>query len=186
MPAEPSGSAAARAGWIRFAVLDIGSASAHLRIAGLMPGAAPEPVASVKRPVRLAEATDRHGAIAGPYAKRTLERRALARWIPELAARTDLQRAKLRGVKASRAHQILAGAVAADAIMDILHLRELDICPWALREGILLDRLGALERRQPGAAVQPPDAASTARGRRNGTGNGLHASPGSRVAGRWP
>jgi len=86
-------------------------------------------------------------AKAGPQATSTLGRRELAGWIPELAARTDSQRAKLRGVKASRAHQILAGAVVADAIMDVLKLQSLDICPWALRERIFLDRLDALEGR---------------------------------------
>jgi exopolyphosphatase/guanosine-5'-triphosphate,3'-diphosphate pyrophosphatase len=44
-------------------------------------------------------------------------------------------------VSASRAHQIVAGALVADAVMDIFDLPELEICPWALREGIILERL---------------------------------------------
>ncbi len=92
---------------------------------------------------------------AGPYAARTLGQGALAGWIPELAARSDSQRAKLRGVKASRAHQILAGAVVADAIMDVLGIGWLDICPWALREGIFLDRLDEMEGRRRAGTSAP-------------------------------
>ncbi len=51
------------------------------------------------------------------------------------------QKAELPGVSASRAHQLLAGALVADAVMDIFELTELEICPWALREGIILERL---------------------------------------------
>ena len=39
------------------------------------------------------------------------------------------------------AHQVLAGALVADAVMDIYDIEELEICPWALREGIILERL---------------------------------------------
>jgi exopolyphosphatase/guanosine-5'-triphosphate,3'-diphosphate pyrophosphatase len=49
--------------------------------------------------------------------------------------------AGLDGVSTSRAHQLLAGAVVAEATMRRLHLDELDICPWALREGVILRRL---------------------------------------------
>jgi exopolyphosphatase/guanosine-5'-triphosphate,3'-diphosphate pyrophosphatase len=49
--------------------------------------------------------------------------------------------ANLPGVSASRAHQIVAGALVADAVMDLFDLPGLEICPWALREGIILERL---------------------------------------------
>ena len=32
----------------------------------------------------------------------------------------------------------------ASAVLDIFELEELEICPWALREGIILDRLDKL------------------------------------------
>lgn len=51
--------------------------------------------------------------------------------------------AGLEGVGASRAHQLVAGAVVAEAAMRRLRVEELDICPWALREGIILRRLDA-------------------------------------------
>ncbi|MBM6399949.1 Ppx/GppA phosphatase family protein [Phycicoccus sonneratiae] len=81
----------------------------------------------------------------GMYAERLLPRDRLVERLPEIAAMTTRQRADLPGVSASRARQLLAGAVVADATMDLLGLDQLQICPWALREGILLrhlDRMG--------------------------------------------
>ena len=43
-----------------------------------------------------------------------------------------------------RSEQMVAGAVVAEAAMDLLELDELVICPWALREGIILRRLDGL------------------------------------------
>ena len=43
-----------------------------------------------------------------------------------------------------RARQLVAGAVVADAAMDLLEVEELEICPWALREGVILRRLDQL------------------------------------------
>ncbi len=40
-----------------------------------------------------------------------------------------------------RAHQVLAGAVVAGEAMDALGVDELQLCPWALREGVILRRL---------------------------------------------
>ncbi len=81
----------------------------------------------------------------GMYEERLLPRERLAERLPEIAAMTTRQRADLPGVSASRARQLLAGAIVADATMDLLGLDHLQICPWALREGILLrhlDRMG--------------------------------------------
>jgi exopolyphosphatase/guanosine-5'-triphosphate,3'-diphosphate pyrophosphatase len=50
----------------------------------------------------------------------------------------------LPGVSANRAHQLVAGAVVADAVMDLFELAELQICPWALREGVILQWLDAM------------------------------------------
>jgi len=47
----------------------------------------------------------------------------------------------LPGVSPNRAHQVAAGAVVANALMDIFDLAELEMCPWALREGVILERL---------------------------------------------
>ena len=52
--------------------------------------------------------------------------------------------AELPGVSSGRAHQVVAGALVAAAVMDVFDLPELEICPWALREGVILDRLDQL------------------------------------------
>jgi exopolyphosphatase/guanosine-5'-triphosphate,3'-diphosphate pyrophosphatase len=77
----------------------------------------------------------------GPLAERTLRRADVAAWVPRLAEMTAQQRAQLPGVSAGRSRQLLAGAVVADAAMDLLGVESLQICPWALREGIILRRL---------------------------------------------
>ncbi|MEU8799834.1 Ppx/GppA family phosphatase [Spirillospora sp. NPDC048819] len=108
-------------------------------------------VATSKTFTQLARLCGAPKAKAGPYRERHLDRRELHRWIPRLAKRTDAERAALRGVKASRARQILAGAIVAEAVMDVLSLDRLAVCPWALREGLFLHRLDALiEGRRPG------------------------------------
>ncbi|NHA70065.1 Ppx/GppA phosphatase family protein [Phycicoccus flavus] len=81
----------------------------------------------------------------GMYEPRLLPRAALTETLPEIAAMTARERADLPGVSRARARQMLAGAVVAEATMDLLDVEALEICPWALREGILLrhlDRMG--------------------------------------------
>jgi exopolyphosphatase/guanosine-5'-triphosphate,3'-diphosphate pyrophosphatase len=80
----------------------------------------------------------------GPYAVRALERRKVADMVSRLAAMTIADRARLSGVSAARAPQLLAGAIVAEATMDLLGIERLDICPWALREGVILRRLDLL------------------------------------------
>jgi exopolyphosphatase/guanosine-5'-triphosphate,3'-diphosphate pyrophosphatase len=52
--------------------------------------------------------------------------------------------AELRGVSPDRAHQVPAGAVVAAATMRSLDVTFVRICPWALREGVILRRLDSL------------------------------------------
>ena len=77
----------------------------------------------------------------GPLVPRVLELEALSGWIPKLMDMSSDELAALPGVSASRTHQIVPGALVAEACMDIFDLRELEICPWALREGVILERL---------------------------------------------
>lgn len=77
----------------------------------------------------------------GLYVRRTLSREALRAWGPKLAALPVRQRELLPGVSAGRAPQLLAGAVVAEAAMDLFGVENLDVCPWALREGVILRRL---------------------------------------------
>ena len=77
----------------------------------------------------------------GMYAERSMERATLAERLPEIAEMTAVERADLPGVSGSRSRQLLAGAIVADATMDLLGLDHIEICPWALREGIILRHL---------------------------------------------
>jgi exopolyphosphatase/guanosine-5'-triphosphate,3'-diphosphate pyrophosphatase len=49
--------------------------------------------------------------------------------------------AGMDGVSASRAHQLLAGAVVTSTLLRRLEIDVLHQCPWALREGVILRRL---------------------------------------------
>lgn len=80
----------------------------------------------------------------GLYVQRMLTRKALAEWVPKLTAMTVDQRSALPGVTDGRAAQLLAGAMVAEATMDLFEVEELEICPWALREGVILRRLDHL------------------------------------------
>ncbi|MFI1800736.1 Ppx/GppA family phosphatase [Streptomyces sp. NPDC020379] len=80
----------------------------------------------------------------GLYVQRALTRRSLEEWVPKLAAMTSAERARLPGVSEGRAPQLVAGALVAEAAMDLLGVEELEICPWALREGVILRRLDHL------------------------------------------
>ena len=77
----------------------------------------------------------------GPLVPRSLPREVLREWIPKLVVMTPEELADLPGVSPSRTHQIVPGALVAEAAMDIFDLDELEICPWALREGVILERL---------------------------------------------
>ena len=70
-----------------------------------------------------------------------IERKSLNSAMPRLIEMNNKSRAELPGVSANRAQQIVAGGIVALAVMDRLDVDEAEICPWALREGILLRRL---------------------------------------------
>jgi exopolyphosphatase/guanosine-5'-triphosphate,3'-diphosphate pyrophosphatase len=80
----------------------------------------------------------------GPFVRRTLNRADLVTAVSQLATLGDDEIATLPGVSMDRAHQMRAGAVVAEATMDLFDLRELEICPWALREGVLLRHIDHL------------------------------------------
>ena len=80
----------------------------------------------------------------GALVPRTLPHEALTEWIPKLIAMSPETLADLPGVSPSRTHQIVPGALVAEACMDIFDLTELEICPWALREGVILERIDKL------------------------------------------
>jgi exopolyphosphatase/guanosine-5'-triphosphate,3'-diphosphate pyrophosphatase len=77
----------------------------------------------------------------GPRVPRSLRRSGLERLVELLAGMRASDRARLPGVSPSRAQQLLAGAIVAHEALDALGLDAVDICPWALREGVILRRL---------------------------------------------
>jgi exopolyphosphatase/guanosine-5'-triphosphate,3'-diphosphate pyrophosphatase len=70
---------------------------------------------------------------------------SLRKITPKLAEMSQEDRAELPGVSNTRAKQITAGAFVAEAVMRNLDIDELEICPWALREGIVLKWLDWME-----------------------------------------
>ncbi|HEY1641955.1 MAG TPA: Ppx/GppA family phosphatase [Streptosporangiaceae bacterium] len=82
----------------------------------------------------------------GPYIRRRLRHADVTELAQRLSGTTVVQRAELPGVSAGRARQLAAGAIVADAAMDLFGLPELEVCPWALREGVILRRLDMLTR----------------------------------------
>jgi exopolyphosphatase/guanosine-5'-triphosphate,3'-diphosphate pyrophosphatase len=73
--------------------------------------------------------------------QRDLSLASLNNWVPKIAGMNYAQRAQLPGISNGRAEQLLAGAIVAQETMEFLKLESLEICPWALREGIILRRL---------------------------------------------
>jgi exopolyphosphatase/guanosine-5'-triphosphate,3'-diphosphate pyrophosphatase len=80
----------------------------------------------------------------GPYVKRVLRHADVAALAERLPRMSQAERLKLPGVSASRVAQLPAGAIIADAILDLLGVDQVELCPWALREGVILRRLDLL------------------------------------------
>lgn len=89
----------------------------------------------------LARLTGAAPSAAGPRAKRTLTSSGLRQLIAFISRMTAADRAELEGVSSDRSQQIVAGALIAEATMRALGVDELEICPWALREGLILRKL---------------------------------------------
>ena len=116
---------------------------------------APDLAAGTSKTFRsLARLTGAAPSAAGPYARRRLRRADLSALIPQLAGMTAAGRSELDGVSALRAPQVLAGALVAEAAMEAFNLKSLRICPWALREGLILQRFDTL--RFDTQRVDPP------------------------------
>ena len=77
----------------------------------------------------------------GQRVQRELSLEDLNDWVPRISEMNYQQRAQLPGISVGRAEQLLAGAIVAQEAMEFLKLDTLEICPWALREGIILRRL---------------------------------------------
>ncbi|MEU4998033.1 Ppx/GppA family phosphatase [Streptomyces sp. NPDC021622] len=74
----------------------------------------------------------------GPFVARQLARADLRGCLDRLAALPAAERSGLPGVSAPRAVQSLAGAVVGHTAMKLSGVKTVTICPWAIREGVLL------------------------------------------------
>ncbi|MFY1634409.1 Ppx/GppA phosphatase family protein [Solwaraspora sp. WMMB335] len=93
----------------------------------------------------LARLTGAAPSSAGLWAPRRLTRTGLRQVSGFIRHIPPAELSELEGVSASRGHQLLAGAVVAESVMRQLGIESLDICPWALREGVILRRMARLE-----------------------------------------
>ncbi len=110
-------------------------------------------VATSKTFRSLARLTGAAPSGAGPRVKRTLTANGLRQLISFISRMTTADRAELEGVSAERAPQIVAGALVAEASMRALSIETVDICPWALREGLILRKL---DSEADGTALMAP------------------------------
>ncbi|GAA4015654.1 Ppx/GppA family phosphatase [Streptomyces sp. NBC_01352] len=104
-------------------------------------GAPDHVVATSKTFKQLARLAGAARSAEGLYVQRELKRESLEAWVPRLAGMTTAERADLPGVSEGRANQLLAGALVAEGAMDLFGVESAEICPWALREGVILRRL---------------------------------------------
>ena len=98
-------------------------------------------VATSKTFKQLARIAGAARSTEGLYVQRELKRESLEAWVPRLAGMSAAQRAELPGVSEGRSSQLLAGALVAEGAMDLFGVESVEICPWALREGVILRRL---------------------------------------------
>ena len=89
----------------------------------------------------LARLTGAAPSAAGPRVTRTLTADGLRQLIAFISRMTASDRAELEGVSADRSPQLVAGALVAEASMRALSIDTIEICPWALREGLILRKL---------------------------------------------
>ncbi|MFL6140817.1 MAG: hypothetical protein ACJ72N_02960 [Labedaea sp.] len=102
----------------------------------------PDRVVATSKTFRsLARLTGAAPSSAGPRARRLLTATGLRQLLAFISRMSASDLAELEGVSPSRAHQLVAGALVAQVSMSALDQPELEICPWALREGVILRRL---------------------------------------------
>jgi exopolyphosphatase / guanosine-5'-triphosphate,3'-diphosphate pyrophosphatase len=115
-------------------------AAEQLRAAGK-----PDLVAATSKTFRtLARLTGAAPSSAGLRVARQLSATGLDQLIGFVSRIESSALAELPGVSPDRAHQVPAGAAVAAAAMRALDVPFVRICPWALREGVILRRLDSL------------------------------------------
>lgn len=111
----------------------------------LLSGGVPDRVVASSKTFRtLARLAGAAPSSAGPRAPRSLQINGLRQVIGFISRMASSDLAELDGVSAARAHQTLAGAIVAEQAMLALDVTEFVLCPWALREGVILRRLDTI------------------------------------------
>jgi exopolyphosphatase/guanosine-5'-triphosphate,3'-diphosphate pyrophosphatase len=77
----------------------------------------------------------------GPRVPRFLTREGLEAIVARVTGTPSRELGTLPGVSPGRAHQIVAGAVVALEAFTAFGVDRADVCPWAMREGVVLRRL---------------------------------------------
>jgi exopolyphosphatase / guanosine-5'-triphosphate,3'-diphosphate pyrophosphatase len=112
----------------------------------LLRGGLPDRVVATSKTFRtLARLAGAAPSSAGPRAVRMLTRQGLTQVEAFISRMASQDLAELDGVSVGRAHQVLAGSIVAAGAMDALNVEQLELCPWALREGVILRRLDQLD-----------------------------------------
>jgi exopolyphosphatase / guanosine-5'-triphosphate,3'-diphosphate pyrophosphatase len=105
----------------------------------------PDLVAATSKTFRtLARLTGAAPYSAGIWTPRELRQESLEQLVGFVSRIESDALGELQGVSVDRAHQVPAGAVVATAAMHALDVPCVRICPWALREGVILRRLDSL------------------------------------------
>ncbi len=113
---------------------------------GLLAAGTPDRAVATSKTLRtLARLTGAAPSKEGPRVPRHLTLAGLRQLIAFISRMAAADLAQLDGVSPARAHQLLAGAVVAEATMQSLALSSVEVCPWALREGVILRRLDWLD-----------------------------------------
>ena len=106
----------------------------------------PDRVVGTSKTIRsLARLSGAAPSSVGPRVRRTLADAGLRQVIAFISRMSAEDLAGLEGVSASRSHQLIAGALVVQATMRALEVDEMDLCPWALREGVILRKLDWLD-----------------------------------------
>ena len=115
----------------------------------------------------------------GPVCAARADRESLEEWVPKLAAMPGDERARCRASPRDGPASCWRARWSPRRAMDLFGVEGLEICPWALREGIILRRLDRLREREPPHGRLWDGSRALGLGRRTG---GRGAGPGGSTA----
>ena len=111
-------------------------------VAQVRPFGRPDHVIGSSKTIRsLARLAGNHLPGVGDADRAVLTRKQLDDWVPRLARMDATSRTALPGITPDRTFQVIAGGIVLSEAMRAFGVKELDVSPWALREGRLLQML---------------------------------------------